>query len=159
MARDASLPVGIVRRAEDHSYGAWELVYDYAIFRGRQHRYGEDPKWAARYIRVDEPLSMLYPASVPLDERDRRAEEDAERQRERRALVERWADEIVRGEKNHLTLRNDFQLEREVMDELWSRFREITGDRFLLNALSVQPKQDTPPYQGVAGEEETKADD
>jgi hypothetical protein len=154
MARDALLPIGIVRRAEDYSHGAWKLVYDYAIFRGRQHRYGEDPKWAARYIRVDEPLSMLSGTTVPLDERDRLAEEDAERHREHRALVEKWADEIVRGEKDHYSLRNDFQLEREVMDELWSRFREITGDRFLLNALSGQPKDHTPPYQGVAGEEE-----
>lgn len=142
------LPIGIIRRAGDHSYGSWELVYDHAIFFGRQHRFGEEPKWEGRYIRVDEPLSMLYGASVPFDDRPAEREAAEDRERKRRALVDRWADEIVRGEKNHLDLRTDFQLEREVMDELWRRFREVTGDRFLLNAVSSPQPESSEGREG-----------
>lgn len=133
---EATLPIGIIRRAENTEFGAWDLVYDYAIFLNRRHRHGEEPRWVGRYIRIDQPMDMVAAESVPFEERPGREAKSEERQRARRAEVEKWADEFVRGERDHRELRDDFQLEREVMDELWSRFREVTGDRFLLAALA-----------------------
>lgn len=142
-------PIAIVRRADDDGPRSWMFVYDHVgEIHSRRHRSGEEPKWVVRDIRVDQPRDMVAGESVPLDERDRRDAQEVERKRERRREVEKLADGFVRGERNHYDLRADFQLEREVMDELWSRFREVTGDRFLVAALTARPQDHSSTDEG-----------
>lgn len=137
MANRSELPIAIRRKAGGDAY-SWEFVRDYVGgIHSVRHRYGDEPKYEVRMIRVDEPKDMVAGESVPFEERDRLLEEAEQRERERRKRVEALADEIIRKGASHLRsdLGNDFDLEREVLDELWSRWREVAGDRFLLKSV------------------------
>lgn len=130
------LPIAIVASYEDvvrHRYAPWELVYDQmGGIHSRRHGYGQTPKFVVRRIRCDEPANMVAGETVPIPLRT----DFDEARRERRKLVEGVADAIIRGNGGEgVNLTVDFDLEREVLDELWKRWREVTADDFLVRSL------------------------
>jgi hypothetical protein len=131
------LPIAIAAKVDDlrsYAYQPWELVYDSVsgILR-RKHFYGEPQRWVVRRIRVDEPQDMVEPASVPFDKRDDAPWETARRRRQEQVAA--IANRFVAGDPPGFALGNDFDLERDVLDELWRRWREVTADGFLTRSL------------------------
>lgn len=139
IARRGTLPIAIVAAFDDitkYKNRPWELVYDHAELRWRKHRHGGSQAWVARHIRCDEPANMVEGLSVPIDERDR--SNGANGVRERRNYVAEIAERIIREGAPGVRLDVDFDLEREVLDELWQRWREVTADGFLIRALKAR---------------------
>lgn len=137
--RRGVLPIAIVATMDDvlgYAHAPWSLVYDsVGQIMSRRHRHGERPKWVVRRIRVDEPQNMVDRASVPIELRD--PFDDQQAVRERRNYVADIADRVIRGEGASVNLSVDFDLEREVLDELWRRWREVSADGFLTRALEA----------------------
>lgn len=134
-----TLPIAIAARVEDvrsFKYAPWELLQDHAGIRWRKHAYGGTAKWIVRLIRIDEPMSMVEGSTVPLDQRVE-DEWDVQR-RERKKVVGQVADRIINEGMDGVRLDIDFDLERDVLHELWSRWREVTADGFLLRSLREQ---------------------
>jgi hypothetical protein len=135
------VPIAIaapIERVQRYEHAPWELLYDDAEIRRRRHRHGEQPRHVVRRLRVDAPMDLVEPATVPLDEREHEPWEA--RRRERRTQVEAIAERIIRGDGAGVNLAVDFDLERSVLDELWRRWREVVADSFLVSALEREPE-------------------
>lgn len=141
-----TLPIAIACRIADRfKYASWELLFDYAEIARRKQRHGTDPEWIVRRIRCDEPMDMVDPVTVPIPER---ADEPPweTKARLRAARVAEIADTVIREGAPGTNLGTDFDLEREVLTELWDRWRVATSDGFLSRALTTtgtQPPEGT----------------